>query len=115
MRTEIHFKDMDRSEALEAFALDKVEPLSNYLHRSDCHVLVWLISVHSKFQTGTPEYKCEIEVRYPPKHDVFASKSSEDIYDAVNEATRAMTVLLRNRSKKEINSRNDVPRQARQL
>ena len=111
MRTEIHFKDMERSEALESFALDKVEPLCNYLHRSDCHVLVWLISVNSRFNTGTPEYKCEIEVRYPPKHDVFVSKNSEDIYDAVNEAAHAMTVLLRNRSKKEINTRNDVARQ----
>lgn len=111
MRTEIHFKDMERSEALESFALDKVEPLCNYLHRTDCHILVWLVSVNSKFASGTPEYKCEIEVRYPPKHDVFVAKTAEDMYDAINQATHAMQVLLRNRAKKEINTRNDEARQ----
>lgn len=111
MRTEIHFKDMDRSEALESFALDKVEPLCSYLHRSDCHIMVWLISVNSRFATGTPEYKCEIEVRYPPKHDVFVSKTSEDMYEAINQATHAMQVMLRNRAKREINTRNDEARQ----
>ena len=111
MRTEIHFKNMERSEALETFALDKVEPLCNYLHRSDCHILVWLVSVNSRFASGTPEYKCEIEVRYPPKHDVFVSKTSEEIHEAINEAAHAMQILLRNRAKKEINSRNDVARQ----
>ena len=111
MRTEIHFKDMERSEALESHALAKVEPLTNYLHRSDCHVLIWLISVNSRFNKGTPEYKCEIEVRYPPKHDVFVSKTSEDIYEALNEASHAMAVLLRSRAKKEINTRNDHSRQ----
>lgn len=111
MRTEIHFKDMERSEALESFALDKIEPLCSYLHRSDCHIMIWLISVNSRFNAGAPEYKCEIEVRYPPKHDVFVSKSSEDMYDAINDASQAMQLLLRNRAKKEINSRNDVARQ----
>lgn len=111
MRTEIHFKDMERSEALESFALDKVEPLCQFLHRADCHILVWLISVNSRFNTGTPEYKCEIEVRYPPKHDVFVSKTSEEMYDAINEASHAMQVLLSNRAKKEIHTRNDAARQ----
>ena len=111
MRTEIHFKDMERSEALESFALDKVEPLCNSLHRADCHILVWLVSVNSRFASGTPEYKCEIEVRYPPKHDVFVAKTAEDMYEAVNQASHAMQVLLRNRAKKEINSRNDEARQ----
>ena len=111
MRTEIHFKDMARTDALETFARDKVEPLCNYLHRSDCHILIWLVSVNSQFSTGAPEYKCEIEVRYPPKHDVFVSKTAEDMYDAINDASHAMHVLLRNRAKKEIDSRNDAVRQ----
>lgn len=111
MKTEIHFKNMERTEALEDFALKKVEPLCGYLHRSDCHILVWLIAVNSQFNSGTPEYKCEIEVRYPPKHDVFVSKSSEEMYDAINDASHAMHVLLTNRAKKEIHSRNDSARQ----
>ena len=111
MRTEIHFKDIERSEALESFALDKVEPLSNYLHRADCHILVWLVSVNSRFASGTPEYKCEIEVRYPPKHDVFVAKTAEDMYEAINQAAHAMQVLLRNRAKKEIGTRHDEARQ----
>ncbi len=111
MRAEIHFKDMDRSESLESFALDKVEPLCTYLHRSDCHILVWLVSVNSRFASGTPEYKCEIEVRYPPKHDVFVSKTAEDMHEAIAEAAKAMQILLRNRSKKEIGIRNDEARQ----
>ena len=102
---------MERTEALETFALDKVEPFCSYLHRSDCHVMVWLVSVNSQFSTGTAEYKCEIEVRYPPKHDVFVSKSSENMYDAINAAAHAMQVLIRNRAKKEIHSRTDQLRQ----
>lgn len=102
---------MERTEAIESFAQDKVEPLCSYLHRSDCHILVWLVSVNSQFAKGTPEYKCEIEVRYPPKHDVFVAKTCENLYEAINEATHAMQILLRNRSKKEINTRNDEARQ----
>jgi ribosomal subunit interface protein len=99
MRLEIHYNHLDRSDALDEYVSSKVEILYNVLHRADCHVQVWLVSVHSRFQKGVPEYKCEIDVRYAPKRDLFVAKSATDIYDAINEAIDSAKNLIREESK----------------
>lgn len=103
MRLEINFNHMARSEHLEAFVQEKLQPvIEDVLHREDCHVMVWLMNVHSRVQKGVPELRCEIEIRYPPKRDFFVSKSSEDLHAAIVEAVDALELHLRDEGKREI-------------
>ncbi len=106
MRIDVQFRHMDRSEALEAFVTEKVEmAVDGFVHRHDSHVMIWLVSDLNRTNRGTPEFCCEIEVRYPKKKDVFISKTNSDIYSAINEACDKLSVLLDEAGKKEIHQR----------
>lgn len=106
MRLEFHFNHMARSEALETFVQERLEPVvEDVLHRDDCHVLVWLITVHSRVQRGIPEFRAEIEIRYPPRKDFFVAKSADDIHIAVIDAIDALREHIREDGKREIEMR----------
>ncbi len=106
MRMEIHFNHMTRSEHLETFIRERLQPvIEGALHRDDCHVMVWLMNVHSRAQRGVPELRCEIEVRYPPKRDFFVAKSAEDIHIAIVDAVDALKLHLAEDGKREIHRR----------
>ncbi len=103
MRLEIKFNHMTRSEHLEAFVREKLEPVvDDLLHREDCHVMVWLMNVHSRTQKGVPELRCEIEIRYAPKRDFFVAKSSDDMHIAIVDAIDALAHHIREDGKREI-------------
>lgn len=109
MRLMIHFRHMERSEAIEALATEKVTAaVDNFVHRHDAHVEIWLISELNRTNRGTPNFKCEIEVRYPPRKSFFVSKASADMHMAVQDATDALKVLLDEAGKKEIDLRNNA-------
>ena len=68
MRIDVQFRHMNRSEVLEAYVTDKVNvAVEGFVHRHDAHVMVWLVSDLNRTNRGTPEFCCEIEVRYPKK------------------------------------------------
>jgi ribosome-associated translation inhibitor RaiA len=107
MRLEFHFNHMGRSEALETFVSERLEPVvEDVLHRDDCHVLVWLMTIHSRVQRGTPEFRAEIEIRYPPRKDFFVAKNADDIHVAVIDAIDALREHIREDGKHEIEMRN---------
>lgn len=109
MRLEIHFRHMERSEALEALATEKtMTAIEGFLHRHDAHVQIWLVSELNRTNRGTPYFICEIEVRYPPKKDFFVSKKSQDMHIAIQDATDTLKVSLDEAGKKEIDIRNNV-------
>lgn len=111
MRLEIRFRHMDRSEALEDFATEKISlVVKEFVHRHDAHVQVWLISNLNRTSRGTGEFICEIEVRYPRKKDVFISKASVDMYGAIQEAVDKLKILLDEAGKREISQRNEAPK-----
>ena len=112
MRIDVQFTHMERSEALEEFAIEKLEPiLESMLNRESGHAQVWLVCDHSRHhQRGAPEYRCEVEVRYPPRKDVFVCKADEDIHAAIQEAAAALKSLLRSESKREIDEHRHGPR-----
>lgn len=111
MRLEIHFNHMARSEHLEMFVRERLEPVvEGVLHRNDCHVMVWLMNVHSRIQRGVPELRCEIEIRYPPRRDFFVAKSSDDMHTAIVEAINALRMHLAGESKREIDRRRSARR-----
>ncbi len=106
MRLEFHFNHMDRSEALETYVRERLEPVvEDVLHRDDCHVMVWLITAHSRVQRGAPEFRAEIEIRYPPRKDFFVAKNSDDIHIAVVDAIAALREHIREDGKREIEMR----------
>lgn len=116
MRIDVQFRHMDRSESLEAYAVDKITAaVGGFVHAHDSHVMIWLISDLNRSNRGTPEFCCEVEVRYPQKKDVFISKAHQDIHLAINEAADKLSVMLDEIGKKEIARRrrpldNNQPR-----
>lgn len=110
MRLDVQFRHMDRSEALESLAIEKVTTaIDNFLHRHDAHIQVWLISDLNRTNRGTPNFICEIEVRYPPRKSFFVSKTSPDMNTALQDATDTLGVLLDEAGKKELDKRNTSP------
>ncbi|MES2962850.1 MAG: HPF/RaiA family ribosome-associated protein [Bdellovibrionota bacterium] len=108
MRLDVQFRHMDRSETLEDYALDKVtQAVEGFVHRHDAHVMIWLISDLNRTNRGTPEFKCEIEVRYPKKKDVFIAKSAPEMHAAIQDASDKLKVLLDEAGKKERAQRHE--------
>ena len=113
MRLDIHFNHMARSEHLELFVKERLEPvIEDILHRDDCHVMVWLMNVHSRAQRGIPELRCEIEVRYPPKRDFFVSKTSEDMHLSIIDALDALKTHVTEDRKRITDRRRSTIRSA---
>jgi ribosome-associated translation inhibitor RaiA len=100
---EIRFHHMDRSEALEATVTEKVtEVIDDVLHRHDGHVQVWLIAETNRVSKGTPHFICEVEVRFPPRKDLFVSRGNSDMHIAINEVCETLRELLREEGKREV-------------
>ncbi len=113
MRLEVRFRHMERSEALESLATEKIgQAINTFVHRHDSHVQVWLVSELNRTNRGTPQFICEIEVRYPRKKDLFISKSDTDMNVAIQEAVDKLKILLDEAGKKEIDLRNTSPNMA---
>ncbi len=109
MRLEIHFNHMARSEHLEAFVRERLEPvIEGVSRREDCHVMVWLMNVHSRAQRGVPELRCEIEVRYPPKRDFFVAKGADDMHMAITAAIDVLRAHLAEAGRREIDRRRSA-------
>ena len=109
MVSEIHFKGMVRSEALEEFALQRVESvLSEFLHRHDWHARVWLVTEHSRRSNGVPLFQCEIDVRFPHRKEIFIKKSNIDMYQAFGSALDSLKIAVRDYSKREIDNKKSV-------
>lgn len=113
MRTEIRFRHMDRSEALETYTLEKVgQAVEEFVHRHDAHVQIWLISDLNLSNRGTGQFICEIEVRYPRKKQFFISKTAADMHVAIQEAVDKLSILLDEVGKREIDQRYEAARSA---
>jgi ribosome-associated translation inhibitor RaiA len=113
MRIDVQFRHMERSEALEAYAVEKISTAVNgFIHTHDSHVLIWLISDLNRANRGTPLFCCEVEVRYPQKKNVFISKTDQDIHLAINEAADKLSVMLDEAGKIAITRRRRLPQNA---
>jgi ribosomal subunit interface protein len=114
MRLEVQFRHMDRSEALETLAVEKISAaVEEFVHRHDAHVQVWLNSDLNRANRGTGQFTCEIDVRYPKKKELFVSKSDTDIHTAIQEAADSLAIMLDEAGKREISLRRE-PLETRQ-
>jgi ribosome-associated translation inhibitor RaiA len=110
MRLEIRFRHMDRSEALENLATEKItQAVEGFVHRHDAHIQAWLISDLNRLNRGTGSFICEIEVRYPKKKHFFITKSDRDMHVAIQQAANKLKVVLDEAGKKELDSRTHSP------
>lgn len=106
MKLEIRFRHMERSEALEDYATEKItQSLEHVLHRDEAHVQAWLISERNLTNRGTGWFICEIDVRVPPRKEIFVRKSGPEIHGAIQSAIDKMQLLLDEQGKRENCSR----------
>ena len=107
MRLEVRFRHMERSEALEDLATQKVSAaVEGFNQRHSTHVQVWLVSELNRTASRLPSFVCEIEVRYPHKKDLFVSRESADMRSAIMEACDSLEMLLTEAGKKELEHRS---------
>ncbi len=107
MRLEVRFRHMERSEALEDLATQKVSAaVEGFNQRHSTHVQVWLVSELNRTATRLPNFVCEIEVRYPHKKDLFVSRESADMRTAIMDACESVEMLLNEAGKKELEHRS---------
>lgn len=103
MRLDLHFRHMERSDALEFLVNERVaHALDGFLHRHDSHVLIWLISDLNRTKRAPGSFICEIEVRCPRRRNFFVHKTNSDMHTAIHEAVDKLKVLLDGAGKKEI-------------
>lgn len=106
MRLDVHFRHMERSEALEDLTTEKVtQAVDGFLHRHDAHIQVWLVSDLNRTSRANGSFICEIEVRYPRKKHFFIQKTNMDMHTAIQEAADKLKILLDEAGKKEIDMR----------
>lgn len=110
MNINIHFRHMERSDALENLVTNKVtRALEHCLHRPDANIDVWLISERNLTNRGTGWFICEIEVRYPPRKRHFIRKEGDDMHIAIQDAADAVRTLIDEEGKKENQIRKHSP------
>lgn len=110
MNINIHFRHMERSDALESLVTSKVtRALEHCLHRPDANIDVWLISERNLTNRGTGWFICEIEVRYPPRKRLFIRKDADDMHVAIQDAADAIHTLIDESGKKETQLRKQTP------
>jgi ribosome-associated translation inhibitor RaiA len=109
MRLDIKFRHMERSEALEDLATQKItQAAEGFLHRHDAHIQVWLVSDLNRTNRMTGSFICEIEVRYPRKKHFFIHKTNPDMHTAIQDAADKLQVLLDEAGKRELSMRQSA-------
>lgn len=113
MKIEVRFTHMERSEALETYALEKVRSALAPADIGPGHTQVWLVCEHSKVSPkGAPEYHCEIDVRARGSES-FVEKANADMRIAINDAATTLRSVLHERAKRVIDSARATHRRAK--
>ena len=95
---EIHFHDMDRSEAVEQAVRDRAAKLEKFYDRiTSCHVYVHAVQ---RNQRQGNHYEVRLEVRVPGTELAVSNqpgdrRAHEDVYVAVRDAFDAMERQLK--------------------
>lgn len=103
MQTDIHYRDVTKTESLETFLTDKIETLvEKYLKDDpDAHLTVRVETERHRTQNRKPAFTCELILK--PTHSrsvIKIKKTNEDFYACVGDAADALKNLLVHRSSK---------------
>jgi ribosome-associated translation inhibitor RaiA len=97
MRTEILFKDLNRSEYVEAFVEEKIDGIT---HRwvspnNDTHVSVRISRSKERTEQRQPIYQCEIILKSGMSSKTYKTvKSDRNIFKSVTHSFESMRTML---------------------
>lgn len=101
MQTDIYYRDIGRSENLEAYLLQKTEEAieSFFKYDRNAHLTVRVDTDRQRRANRKPDYVCEVTLK-PTKSRQYikVSKSDKDFHTAVNKTVAALKKILRKRS-----------------
>lgn len=119
MRIQTLFRDLDKSEALEAYLEEKIgTSIEHFLkYQPSTTATVRIELDRHRNLNRRPSFHCEIILKPTrSKQPIKISKHAEDVYTAVSEATAALkTVLSRRSAKKAKHRRHEHSRELRDL
>lgn len=101
MQTEIYYRDLTRTEALENYLIESVENefLDFFKNDESARLTIRAETIRHRSQSRKPMYALEIVLK--PSHTkavMKVVKQDNDFYLAVQKATGAMKQMLRKRS-----------------
>lgn len=107
MITNIYYRDITRTENLEAYLLERTEgAIADFLkYDPDAHLTVKVESTRHRTQTRKPVFTCEVILKSTRSKKVFkVQKEGENFYSTVTETVSGLKKILRRRS--DIKSRH---------
>ncbi|WP_413582805.1 HPF/RaiA family ribosome-associated protein [Bdellovibrio sp. HCB288] len=112
MQTDIYYRDITRTENLEAYLLEKVEASIQdfFKYDSAAHLTVRIETDRHRTQARKPSYTCEVILK--PTHSkgiIKISKSDESFKKAVMKTVDSLKSVLRRRSSKKAMHRRHDP------
>ncbi|MBV2169480.1 MAG: HPF/RaiA family ribosome-associated protein [Bdellovibrio sp.] len=112
MQTDIFYRDITKTENLEAYLLEKVEgAISEFFkYDSDAHLTVRVETDRHRSQTRKPSYMCEVILK--PSHMrtvIKVHKSDENFKKCVAKTVSALKIILSKRSSKKSKHRRNDP------
>ncbi|MFP5519151.1 MAG: HPF/RaiA family ribosome-associated protein [Bdellovibrionia bacterium] len=101
MITNIYYRDITRTENLEAYLLEHTEgAIADFLkYDPSARLVVKVESARHRSSTRKPAFTCEVLLKPSKSRKTFkVSKTSENFYVGVNETILALKKILRRRS-----------------
>lgn len=101
MQTDIHYRDITRTDYLEAYLLDKIEGVVEKFmsHDPNAHLVVRVETERHRTQNRKPVFICEVILK--PTHSrrvLKVRKSHDDFFSCVASTTEALKKVLQRRS-----------------
>lgn len=108
MQTEIHYRDITRTDYLEAYLLDKIEGVAEKFmsNDSDAHLTVRVETERQRTQNRKPVFICEVVLK--PTHSrrvLKVRKTGDDFFACVSETSEAIKKILQRRASRRASTR----------
>lgn len=112
MQTDIFYRDITKSENLEAYLLEKVEGTVSefFKYDSDAHLTVRVEADRHRSQTRKPSYLCEVILKPSrSKAIIKVVKTDENFKKCVAKTVAALKVVMSKRSSRKAQHRRSDP------
>ena len=111
MQTDIYYRDITRTENLEAFLMERLEAACGHFFKydSDAHLTVRVETDRHRTHSRKPSYTCEVILKPTKSRGVIKIRKSDENFKRAVAMTVASlkTVLRRRSSRKAQHSRRD--------
>ncbi len=108
MQTDIHYRDITRTDYLEAYLLDKIEGVVEKFmsHDADAHLTVRVETERHRTQNRKPVFICEVILK--PTHSrrvLKVRKTNDDFYACVADSADALKKILQRNASRRASTR----------